>query len=489
MAPLAHAASVRSFLYSAKQCRFSSSNAVGGPSRQRLLPAPRLDYRSVSENMVYKSTNALNRKAHLPLDAIQSVARAHTELKNLTSTLNAKRNARSAVGERVRRSSEENNTEAKEAAMAEALKLKEEIAPLEAALVVAEENLLSLALAIPNDTHPSSPLGPESAAVTLSTHGPELTPATPKRDHVTIARKFDLVDFESGATVTGSSWYYLRNEAALLELALTNYALSIAIKHGFTPVTTPDVVRAEISDRCGFQPRDNSDPPVSQVYHIHPIHSAKSPELILSATSEIPLGGMFANKLFTDKPLPLKVVGLGRAFRAEAGARGRDTHGLYRVHQFTKVELFAVTAQDESEKMMEEMKSLQTTILNGLGLSFRILDMPTEELGASAYRKYDMEAWMPGRGSWGEVSSLSNCTDYQSRRLHIRYKNNSSATSSTMFAHTLNGTAAAIPRLIIALFENGAKFDELGELVGITLPEALRPFWIGGNERTIIQWQ
>jgi len=115
--------------------------------------------------------------------------------------------------------------------------------------------------------------------------------------------------------------------------------------------------------------------------------------------------------------------------------------------------------------------------------------MPTEELGASAYRKYDMEAWMPGRGSWGEVSSLSNCTDYQSRRLHIRYKNNSSATSSTMFAHTLNGTAAAIPRLIIALFENGAKFDELGELVGITLPEALRPFWIGGNERTIIQWQ
>ncbi|KAK7064038.1 serine--tRNA ligase, chloroplastic/mitochondrial [Favolaschia claudopus] len=481
---------VRSFLYSARQCRFSSSNAAGSsaPSRQRILPAPRLDYRNVSENIVYKSTNALNRKAPLPLDAVQSVARTFTEFKNLTSTLNSRRNARSAVGERIRRSAEENNLETKEAAMNEALKIKEEIGELETAQTLLEETLLSLALAIPNDTHPSSPLGPESAAVTLSTHGPEPIPSTPERDHVTIARKFDLVDFESAATVTGNSWYYLQNEAALLELALTNYALSMALKHGFTPVTTPDVVRSEISSRCGFQPRDNSDPPVSQVYHLQ--SNTKAPELILAATAEVPLGGMFANKIFADKILPLKVVGLGRAFRAEAGARGRDTHGLYRVHQFTKVELFAVTTQEESEKMMEEMKSVQTAILNGLGLSFRVLDMPTEELGASAYRKYDMEAWMPGRGGWGEVSSLSNCTDYQSRRLHIRYKSNTpSGTTPTMFAHTLNGTAAAIPRLIIALLENGAQFDELGELVGITLPQALQPFWIGGNERQIIKWQ
>jgi seryl-tRNA synthetase len=150
-------------------------------------------------------------------------------------------------------------------------------------------------------------------------------------------------------------------------MALTNYALSVAVKHGFTPVTTPDVVRSEIASRCGFQPRDNSDPPVSQVYQIQ----SKSSELILSATSEIPLGGMFANKIFPETTLPLKVVGVGRAFRAEAGARGRDTHGLYRVHQFTKVELFAVTTQEESEKMMEEMQTVQTAILSGLGLPFR----------------------------------------------------------------------------------------------------------------------
>ncbi|KAJ7492405.1 hypothetical protein FB451DRAFT_531345 [Mycena latifolia] len=471
---------VRSFLYSAqRQCRFSSSDA--GASRQtRVLPAPRLDYRGVSENIVYKSTNALNRKAPLPSDGIQSVARAYTELKNLSGTLNAQRNARSALGERIRRSSEENNVEAKNAALAEATKIKEEIARLESALALVDDKLLAQALAIPNDTHPLSPLGPQSAAHTLSVHGPDPIPAAPERDHVTIARKFGLLDFESGVTVTGSSWYYLLNEAALLEMALTNYALSIAVKHGFTPVTTPDVVRSEIASRCGFQPRDNSDPPVSQAYHI----SSKHSDLVLSATSEIPLGGMFANKVFPEKTLPLKVVGLGHAFRAEAGARGTDTRGLYRVHQFTKVELFAVTTQTTSEKMMEEMRLVQTTILDGLGIPFRVLDMPTEELGASAYRKYDMEAWMPGRGSWGEVSSLSNCTDYQSRRLHIR-----SATAPTVFAHTLNGTAAAIPRLIIALLENGAMFDEHDELVAITLPDALRPFWIGGNERGIIQWQ
>ncbi|KAJ7161353.1 hypothetical protein C8R43DRAFT_331328, partial [Mycena crocata] len=464
--------------------RFSSSDA--GTSRQtRILPAPRLDYRGVSENVVYKSTNAINRKAPLPSDAVQSVARSYKEFKALSGALNTQRNARSSVGERIRRSAEEKDSAAKDAAMAEAIKIKEEIARLEAALMSVEEDLLSLALAIPNDTHPSSPLGPESAAVTLAIHGPEPIPPNPKRDHVTIARKYGLVDFESGSTVTGSSWYYLMNEAALLEIALTNYALSIAVKHGFTPVTTPDVVRSEIASRCGFHPRDNSDPPVSQVYHI----TSKSSELILSATSEIPLGGMFANKIFPEATLPLKVVGLGRAFRAEAGARGTDTRGLYRVHQFTKVELFAVTTQETSEKMMEDMKAVQMSVLDGLGLPFRVLDMPTEELGASAYRKYDMEAWMPGRGTWGEVSSLSNCTDYQSRRLHIRYNPRISSTAPTAFAHTLNGTAAAIPRLIIALLENGAMFDELGELAGIALPDVLRPFWIGGNERSIIKWQ
>ncbi|KAF8203007.1 hypothetical protein BJ912DRAFT_336937 [Pholiota molesta] len=452
------------------------------------LPQPRLDYRNISENITSKSLNALNRKAKIPHDTAASVARNYAECKRISTELNAKRNFRSAIGERVRRS--ENDAERGEA-LAEASRLKAEVKELEAKLDAAEQICLLSALSLPNDTHPQSPLGPESAAVTLSTHGPAPLPADPKRDHVTVCEHFGLLDLKSGSTVTGSSWYFLQNEAALLELALTNYAMSIAIAHGFTPVTTPDVVRSDIAVRCGFQPRDDTDPPVSHMYHITPTHLS-SPELILSGTSEIPLAGSFANKVYSSLNLPLKVVGIGHAFRSEAGARSADTRGLYRVHQFTKVELFAVTAEDSSDTMMEDMLFVQKSILNGLNLPLRVLDMPTEELGASAYRKYDIEAWMPGRGSWGEVSSLSNCTDYQARRLHVRYRPQGNASDSSVtrlpFAHTLNGTAAAIPRLIIALLENGAVFNDEGKLLAIRLPRSLKPFWIGSKQRNIVQW-
>lgn len=258
----------------------------------------------------------------------------------------------------------------REAALFEASKLKVEVKDLEAKLDAAEQQCLQLALLLPNDTHPNSPLGPESSAVTLSTHGPEPLPSNPKRDHVAISEHFGLLDLKSGSTVTGTSWYFLRNEAALLELALTNYSMSIAIQHGFTPVTTPDVVRYDIAVRCGFQPRDDADPPVSHMYQISPTHSS-SPELVLAGTAEIPLAGIFANKVYSSLDLPLKYVGVGHAFRSEAGARSADTRGLYRVHQFTKVELFTVTAAGASEAMMEDMLSLQKSILEGLNIPFK----------------------------------------------------------------------------------------------------------------------
>ena len=471
------------------------------------LPQPKLDYRDISENVTSKSLNALNRKAQLPNDAVASAARAYIEWKRISGNLNAKRNARAAVGERIRRS---NSDEEREAAILEASTLKAEVKELEATLDKAEQQCLHFALSIPNDTHPKVPLGPETAAVTISVHDRGLIPHDPKRDHLKISKHFGLLDLESASNVTGNSWYFLRNEAAILELALTNYAMSIAIQHGFIPVTTPDVVRSDIAVRCGFNPRDNSNPPVSHMYHLSSTNLF-SPDLVLSGTSEVPLAGMFANKIYSSLDFPLRFVGVGHAFRAEAGARSVDTRGLYRVHQFTKVELFSVTADNASENMMEEMISIQKSILEGLGLSFRfkfvfilspylilinnvhrVLDMPTEELGASAYRKYDIEAWMPGRGSWGEVTSLSNCTDYQARRLHIRYRPQGSAADSSLsrlpFAHTLNGTAAAIPRLIIALLENGTLFNEQGNPIALVLPAVLRPFWIPIKGRDFVQW-
>ncbi|KAH8099291.1 seryl-tRNA synthetase [Cristinia sonorae] len=445
------------------------------------LPKPRLNYRDMAVNVVYKSHNAFNRKAPLPIGSIQAIPRLYAEQKAISKRLDEKRRCRSTIGERIRLAAKD-PTE-KHLALEEAKSLKEEVATLELKLEEVEEELFRVALGVPNDTHPEVPIGPESAATVLSHYGPEPLPAFPHRDHVAVATALELVDFEAGAAVSGTSWYYLMNEGALLEMALTNYAMSIAIKHGFMPVTTPDVVRADIASRCGFQPRDEQlDSPVSQMYHIN--HYL--PELVLAGTAEIPLAGMFANQILSEDKLPVKVVGLGRAFRAEAGARGTDTRGLYRVHQFTKLELFAVSSEAHSEAVMEDLKTIQLEIFNGLGLPFRVLDMPTEELGASAYRKYDIEAWMPGRGSWGEISSTSNCTDYQSRRLHIRYR--CKGETGLPFAHTLNGTAAAIPRLIVALIENGVRFDGAGNAIGLDLPRVLQPFWVQGGRRDLIRW-
>ncbi|KAI0308190.1 seryl-tRNA synthetase [Multifurca ochricompacta] len=474
-------------------------------STSTTLPKPRLDYRAITENVVYKSHNAFNRKAPLPVGAIQSIERLYGQQKELSYILNAKRHSQSVIGDRIRQAGKDNK--AKQVSLQQEVKeLKSDISRLEHDLALVDDELLSLALAIPNDTHPLAPLGPESAAVVLSSHGPEPIPPSPHRDHVSICKDLDLLDLEAGATVTGSSWYYLLHEAALLEMALTNYGLSIALKHGFTPAITPDVIRSEVARRCGFQPRDNVNPPVSQMYHLLSDSPASShPELVLSGTAEIPLAGMFANRILPVEDLPRKIVGLGRAFRAEAGARGAETRGLYRVHQFTKLELFAVSQASQSEELMEDIRRVQIEIFSGLGFPFRqftsVLDMPTEELGASAHRKYDIEAWMPGRGSWGEISSLSNCTDYQARRLHIRHRpvptpSHSPTPTGLPFAHTLNGTAIAVPRLIVTILENGAVFNDSGQAIGITLPVALKPFWpqtysrkiVRFSEREVVQW-
>ena len=328
---------------------------------------------------MFKSHNAFNRKAVLPVGAIQTVEKLYAKQKELLGSLNSKRHAQSQIGDRIQKAVKEKDAAIKQAALEEAKVLKAQVSELEKQLVGIEDQLYDLASSVPNDTHPDAPIGPENVAVTLSTHGPPPLPATSTRDHVIIGKALGLFDLEAGSQVTGSSWYYLTNEGALLELALTNYALSIALKHGFSPVITPDVVRTDIARRCGFQPRDHM---ASQSYHVSTVSPAPlsspskppthvHPDLVLAGTAEIPLAGLFANKIIPSATLPQKVVGYGRSFRAEAGARGADTRGLYRVHQFTKVELFVVSKEEESEVMMEEMRRIQVEIFEGLGLTFR----------------------------------------------------------------------------------------------------------------------
>jgi seryl-tRNA synthetase len=290
-------------------------------------------------------------------------------LSNETSRqLNLKRAERGPLGHAIKLAKDDSE---RALALERAQALKETIHRLEKELETIEGQLFPLAESLPNDTHPSAPIGSGSAAVIVSTHGPRPIPASPLRDHVHVGRELDLIDMESAATVTGSSWYYLKNEGALLELALTNYAMSIALKAGFTPVMTPDVVKADIARRCGFHPRDESgNGGPSQNYRLER-RRPEEPELVLAGTAEIPLAGLLARRTLEEKELPIMFAGLGRAFRSEAGARGVDTRGLYRVHQFSKVELFAVTRQEESDRMMEQMAAIQQEIFGGLNIPFR----------------------------------------------------------------------------------------------------------------------
>ncbi|XP_041568384.2 serine--tRNA ligase, mitochondrial isoform X4 [Taeniopygia guttata] len=245
--------------------------------------------------------------------------------------------------------------------------------------------------------------------------------------------------------VSGHRSYYLSGAGALLQHALVTFTLRKLLSKGFLPMTVPDLLRGAIFEGCGVQP--SATP--SQVYTIDP---ARFEDLCLAGTSEVGIAGYFMDHAVQLQDLPVRVVCSSTCYRTETDT-GREPWGLYRVHQFTKVEMFGVTAAErgtESEELLDEFLGLQKEIFSELGLHYRVLDMPTEELGLPAYRKFDIEAWMPGRGKFGEISSASNCTDYQSRRLNIMYSGEGGQLSH---AHTVNGTACAVPRLLIALLE------------------------------------
>jgi seryl-tRNA synthetase len=319
--------------------------------------------------------------------------------------------------------------------------------------------------AMPNLTHPEAPVGGEDASKELSRGNADVRPFSfPVLDHVQIAEQHDLIDFEGGARVAGNGFYFLKNEAALLELALQQYTMEKLVREGFSPTITPDLARGDVLKGIGFIPRG----PETQIY------SVENQDLNLVATAEITLGGLYAGQVIEAEKLPIKLCGISHCFRTEAGAAGRASRGLYRVHQFTKVEMFAFTLPDESEDMHNYFRDLECEIFDGLGIPYRVLDIATGDLGGPAYRKFDLEAWMPGRGNggeYGEVTSTSNCTDYQARRLDIRYK--VKGEKGTNFVHTLNGTAVAISRALIAILENYQQADG-----SIAVPEVLRR-WVG----------
>ena len=374
----------------------------------------------------------------------------------------------------------------------EAKALKEQVGCVEVKESLLENQMESLAIELPNLSSNFTPTGQNPELVEYINDPLETSSRNRVgRSHVDIGAELNLLDFAGASKTTGWGWYFLLNEAALLEQALIQYALSIAMKRGWKLVSPPSITYSHIAAACGFQPRDQNDE--QQIYTLAQAEKdAGKPALCLSGTAEIPLAGMKADQVLREADLPLKIIGVSRCYRAEAGARGVDTKGLYRVHEFTKVEMFAWTSPDEvsddmqdhkvvhSAEAFKEMVSIQKEILKGLELHCRVLEMPSADLGASAARKCDIEAFFPSRqgrnDGWGEVTSASICTDYQSRRLATRLQRSKGSTKFD-WPHTVNGTAIAVPRVLAAILENG--WDE--EKMGVAVPKVLQPY-LGGIE-------
>lgn len=422
-----------------------------------------LDFTYIREHQKEIEQNAKNRGVEVDVSAAVATDDRRRKLIAELDALRAQRNA----GSKTKPSPEE----------IEKLRVVgDTIASGEQELAMAELELKEQAGKIPNLTHPDVPVGGEDDFVVLFTNRkPTLFDFAPK-DHEQLLLGRDLIDFERATKVSGSKFYYAKNDLVRLNQALLQYGMDIATRHGYQLVETPDLARNEILQGIGFQPRG----PESQVY------SVEDSDLSLIGTAEITMGGYHAGEILDLTEGPKKYAALSHCFRTEAGAYGRVSKGLYRVHQFTKLELFVFCKPEDSERMHQELLDVEKEIVDGLDIPYRIIDIASQDLGAPAYRKFDIEAWMTMKGAedeqggpaspqggYGEITSTSNTTDYQSRRLNIRYR---TAHGDTDFAHTLNGTAIVTSRFPIAIVENYQTQER-----NIRTPEALKPYLNGAE--------
>jgi len=411
-----------------------------------------LDINFILENKEKIKENAKNRLIKIDLDLIEKL---NLKRKEIARSLDEKRRRQNQISKLIVKAQN------KEDLIKEAKKLKSEIENLSKELSKIEPLLGKELLKIPNLTHPDAPVGKsEEDNKILKVVGQKPNFKFRPKDHLEIAEKLDLIDFERGAKVAGQKFYYLKNEAVILEFALINYAFEVLLKKGFTPYLTPDLVREEVIEGAGFTPRG----PEAQIYYIEDLN------LGLIATAEIALAGLYSEEILREENLPKKLAGFSHCFRREAGTYGQASKGLYRVHQFSKVEIFIYCLPEDSDRMHQEILKIEEDIFSGLKIPYRVVDCCTAELGGPAYRKFDLEAWFPGENRWGEITSTSNCTDFQARRLGIRVKRKN---GKTQFVHMLNGTAIAISRALIAILENYQKEDG-----SVEVPKVLQK-WVG----------
>ena len=422
-----------------------------------------LDYRFIKENLEAVKKNIIDRNmdpAKADADLVVKLFDERTALTTSLQELQKKRNENAASMK------QKLDPETRQKYIDEGKVLKEQIAAEEAKLNEVEAALDEAGRQIPNMAHPETPIGKlDTENLEVKKVGTIRKFDFKAKSHVEIMEALDLIDFERATKVSGPKFYYLKNEAVFLEQALIMYAMNILRKHGFTTFITPDVAKEEVLKGIGFNPRGNE----SNVYAI------EEEGTCLVATAEITLGGYHSGEILDKSKLPLMYCGLSHCFRREAGAAGQFSKGLYRVHQFDKVEMFVYSTPEQSDELHEKLRQIEEEIFTGLGIPFHVVDTCTGDLGAPAYRKWDLEAWMPGRadekhpeGDYGEVTSTSNCTDFQARRLNVKYRDDD---GKNKYVHMLNGTAIAVGRAMLALIENYQNEDG-----SVTIPEVLVPF-------------
>lgn len=409
-----------------------------------------IDLKRLAEDPVYRV--GIERKRVRPglIDELLAAAEQERAVNVVVQDLRTRQNAASkAIGKA--------SPQDRPAQIAAATAIKDELSAAEAELSVLQPLTRALALQVPNPAHESAPDGGEDDGAVLrevGTKGP-----VPIRDHADFAQAMRWVDRERAAEIAGSRFAYLMGDAVLLEFALVQWVLTKLVAQGFTPVIPPVLVRESTMVEAGFFPTDKA-----QVYEVD------NGELFLVGTAEVPLSVLHRNETVASDALPLRYAGFSPCFRREAGTYGKDTRGIFRVHQFDKVEMFVFADPSRSSEEHERILSIEEDIIGGLGLPYRVVNIAAGDLGPAAAKKYDLEVWLPSEGQYREVTSCSNYLDYSARRLGTRAKFEAAGSQPV---HTLNGTACAISRTLVFLFEHCQDGDG-----GFVIPEVLRP-WMG----------
>jgi seryl-tRNA synthetase len=412
-----------------------------------------LDIQYIRDNPEKVAEKSLQKGYEVNISELLKIDTERRKLQTQVEELRSKRNELAASMKQGKPSQEQIST---------GKQLKEDIAKVELELDPIDKNFTSMMWTIPNVAQDDVPIGGEELSVEVGRFGEQMTGA---EDHLDFATRRGWVDFERGAKVAGAKFYYLKGDLALLENAITQFALQFLLKKGFTYMTVPNMVSSRIATGTGFAPRSSDQ---SDEYFI------EGEDLSLIATAEMPLTGYHADEIIDEKDIPLLYAGYSPCYRKEAGASGKHTRGLFRVHQFNKLEMYAFTLPENSNAMHEQIRAIEEELWQAIGIPYHVINIASGDLGAPAAKKYDLEYWSKVDGAYRELTSCSNCTDFQTRNLNIRVRR---ADGRIEMLHSLNGTAVSLARSLVAVIEHNQTAD--GKL---TIPEVLRPY-MGGREQ------